>query len=230
MAIVRRHIDVQLRQRHAVHGDGAGCGDLEPAQQLDEGGLAGAVEADDAERGPGFDRQIQALEHGPAIRVREINVAEADLLCDADGARRGSRVAVGLRRRDGGDLGGFPFEIEHERDARAAVFNEVRAGLVGQHVDDAAQQVMLVAPVERPFRDVKGGVGDLLRDQQDHRGDQQGDEPPTALGLEATGANGLRQCADDLPDQGAEHRREDPAHAGQQQLHRASARKGPHHE
>ena len=64
----RRHprppaIEVELAQIDAVDLDGAGLGVVEPAEQLGQRRLAGAVLADDRQRRPGGDRQIEAVEH-----------------------------------------------------------------------------------------------------------------------------------------------------------------------
>ena len=81
-----------MRDRHATRSrvaevdaidlDRAALRIVEPAQQLRERGLAGAVLADDRERRTGGNREVEAIEHRPvAARVRKRDVAEADLPC-----------------------------------------------------------------------------------------------------------------------------------------------------
>ena len=55
--------DLEVAQVDPVGLDGTRRRVVEPAQQLGERGLAGAVLADDGQRRPGRDRQVEAAEH-----------------------------------------------------------------------------------------------------------------------------------------------------------------------
>src|SRR5262249_51012417 len=81
---------LDLAQIDAVDGDPAGVGIVEPCQQLDKGGLAGAVLADDRERAASLDLEIERREQ----RLVAAGVGEAHAL-EADGARRPSVGAGG---------------------------------------------------------------------------------------------------------------------------------------
>ena len=77
--------------------DAALVGIVEPGQQLDDGGLAGAVLADQRQRLAGLQREVQVA-HRPALGV---GIAEADILeDDALADRLRERLRVG-RQRDG---------------------------------------------------------------------------------------------------------------------------------
>ena len=77
-----------------------GLGVVEAAQQLGQGGLAGAVLADDGQRRPGRDGEVEAVQHRLAARVGEGDVAEAD-----PGRRHGRRPG---RRSPGAQRPGRP--------------------------------------------------------------------------------------------------------------------------
>ena len=70
---------VQLAQVHAVHFDCAGLRVVEPAQQLRQGRLAGAVLPDDRQRRTGGDCEVESLEHRPAAGIGKGDAAEADV-------------------------------------------------------------------------------------------------------------------------------------------------------
>ena len=103
---------VDVAQVDAVDLDRAGLRVVEPAQQLGQRRLAGAVHTDDRHRGAGRDRQVEAVEHGPAARgVAEGHVAEPELAArrvvgdrarhpaaSAPAARHRRRAAAGRRR------------------------------------------------------------------------------------------------------------------------------------
>ena len=80
---------VELAQVDAVDLDRAGLRVVQPAQQLGERRLAGAVLSDDGERRAGGDGQVEAFEHGRAARVGK-----------ASRRGNGSRARAG-RPRDG---------------------------------------------------------------------------------------------------------------------------------
>ena len=68
----RRHarppaVEVDVAKVDAVNLDSAGLRVIEPAEQLRQRRLAGAVLADDGQRRPGGDRQIKALKHRLAV-------------------------------------------------------------------------------------------------------------------------------------------------------------------
>ena len=91
---------------------------VQAAQQLGQRRLAGAVLADDGERAPGRDRQVEAVEHQRAARVAERDVAEAQLGTAAGrraspcrrSAQRAGRRHRPLERADGGDRRGGAVE------------------------------------------------------------------------------------------------------------------------
>ena len=62
--------EIELAQVDAVDLDRAGLRVVQPAQQLGERRLAGAVLADDGERRAGGNREVEVLEHGRAARDR----------------------------------------------------------------------------------------------------------------------------------------------------------------
>ena len=64
-------VEVEVAQVDAVDLDRAGLRVVEPAEQLGQGGLAGAVLADDRQRGPGRDGEVEAVEHrAPSVADR----------------------------------------------------------------------------------------------------------------------------------------------------------------
>ena len=87
----RHDVERQVAQIDAVDLDRARLRVVQPAQQLGERRLAGAVLPDDGERRAGGDREIEAVEDGRAARIREREIAEADLA--RRHARRPGRVA-----------------------------------------------------------------------------------------------------------------------------------------
>ena len=80
----RRHAltpagEVEPAQVDAVDLDGAADRVVEPAQQLGQRRLAGAVLADDRHRPSGGDRQVEPVENERTTGVAEAEVAQADL-------------------------------------------------------------------------------------------------------------------------------------------------------
>src|SRR5437867_798423 len=74
-------VQLQGAEVHAVHLYGAILRIIQPAQELGDGSLPGAVLADDGERRAGWDREVEPRQHGLARgRVRERDVAEPDLV------------------------------------------------------------------------------------------------------------------------------------------------------
>ena len=71
--------EIELAQIDAVDLDRARLRVVQPAQQLGERRLARAVLADDGERRSGGNREIEVIEHRRAARVREREIAEADV-------------------------------------------------------------------------------------------------------------------------------------------------------
>ena len=73
-------VDVEVADVDPVDLDRPALRVVEPAQQLGQRRLAGAVDAHDRHRGPGGDRQVEVVEDGPVARVvAEGDVAEPDL-------------------------------------------------------------------------------------------------------------------------------------------------------
>src|SRR6202042_1687850 len=75
--------EIELPQVDAVDGDGARLRIVQAAQQLGDGGLAGAVLADNGQGRPGGNGQIKVLEDGRRAgivgrRVSEGEVAQAN--------------------------------------------------------------------------------------------------------------------------------------------------------
>ncbi len=84
-------LDGDVPEVGAVDQDAAFVGIVEAGQELDDGGLAGAVLADQRQRLAGLQREIQAA-HRPALGI---GIAEADILEDdalADRLRERLRV------------------------------------------------------------------------------------------------------------------------------------------
>ena len=113
-------VEVEVAEVDAVDLDGAGLGVVEAAEQLGQRGLARAVLADDGQRRPGRDGQVEAR-RAPArslARVGEGDVAEADLArraCPSAGpvaaAQRAPPGAIGLAQaQDRGHRGGGAVE------------------------------------------------------------------------------------------------------------------------
>ena len=118
-------VEVELAQVDAVDLDRAGLRVVEPAEQLGERGLAGAVLADDGQRRAGGDRQVEALEHRPAAgRVGEGDIAEADL------ARRhaGGRPGAADQRAGGGHR---LLQAQHRRHGRGGAVERPRPAAEG---------------------------------------------------------------------------------------------------
>ena len=86
----RHDVEVELAQVDAVDLDRARLRVVEPAQQLGERRLAGAVLADDRQRRAGGDREVE-VRRAPARRrdSAKRHVAEADLARRQAGGRRG---------------------------------------------------------------------------------------------------------------------------------------------
>ena len=166
-------VHVEVAQVGAVDLDGARRRVVEPAQQLGERGLAGAVLADDGQRRAGRDRQVEAAEHlALGAWVGERDVAEADL------RRLGSPAAAPCSTRDSAptrpvllaepEHGGDRCRRPVERPVEAAEGDQRRAdGHLG--VDDR--------PVEgdRPVGEVAGqrhedaDVGHRHQQHADHQ-------------------------------------------------------------
>ena len=92
-------VELELAEIDAVDLDRAALRVVEPAQQLGERRLARAVLPDDRERGPGRDREVEAVEHGPLVGVvRERDVAHPDLARGQSGGGTAPRRAA---RRSG---------------------------------------------------------------------------------------------------------------------------------
>ena len=87
---------IELAQVDAVDFDRAVLRVVQPAQQLGQRRLAGAVLPDDRQRRTGGNREVEAVEHRGAAGIGKRHVAEADLAC---------RQAVG-RSSSGGELAG----------------------------------------------------------------------------------------------------------------------------
>ena len=84
-------LDGEVPEVDAVDQDAALVGIVEPGQQLDDGGLAGAVLADQRQRLAGLQREVQAA-HRPALGV---GIAEADILEDDALSRIGCGKGLG---------------------------------------------------------------------------------------------------------------------------------------
>src|SRR4051794_25325376 len=88
--------EVEVAEVGAVDLDGAAGRVVEAAQEVGEGGLAGAVLPDDGEGGAGRDGQVEAGEDGWAGAVGEGELAEADFVAGqaGGGSGAGGQVAV----------------------------------------------------------------------------------------------------------------------------------------
>src|SRR3546814_15295766 len=98
---------VPLLQIAAVEQDTAGVGRVQPGQQLDQGGLAGAVLADQRQRLAWTDVQVDVLQRrGVGAGVGEADVLEADAVAGVRaldrralrGGHRGFQVFVQRRQ------------------------------------------------------------------------------------------------------------------------------------
>ncbi len=84
--------EVELSQVDTVDLDRARLRVVQPAQQLGERRLAGAVLSDDRQRRAGGNREVEALEHRRAARVGEREIAKANLTCGCAGGRTSDRM------------------------------------------------------------------------------------------------------------------------------------------
>ena len=115
-----------LRGVDAVEQDLARVDLVEPHQQVDQGGLAGAGRPDDRDRLARLDGQRHVLDQRPVRRVAERHVVELDPA--ADSGRPGWLGRVGLL------LGGVQ-QREHPLGRRDARLQQVgHAGNLGQRL------------------------------------------------------------------------------------------------
>src|SRR6267142_1694780 len=92
--------EIELANIHSVDLDRTGLRIVQPAQELCDRGLAGAVLSNDGERRAGGNREIEVLQHGRARRVRERDIAEPNLA-----RRRLVRGAIARTQPAGGTHG-----------------------------------------------------------------------------------------------------------------------------
>ena len=178
MTRVRQASQRDVAEVGAVGGDRAAGRVVEAAQELGQRRLAGAVLADDGQRGAGRDREVETGEHRGTLGVAERDALEPDRGASAAARRRvvratGRRLRQAARRAhrllqpaDGGDRRGRTVErpVEPTEGDRA----DADGGL---QRDDRRSQVEAAVGglgAERPER---GDVG--------HRHDEQahGDRP-----------------------------------------------------
>ncbi len=158
--------EVELAQVHAVHLDGARLRLVEPAQQLGEGSLAGAVPADDGERRAGGQGQVEPVEDG-SVRpggIGEAHAREADLAprpvprrLGAEGQRaaRRHRLAQPQHRR-----GGRPRAVEGPRQATEGDHAGRGGGARERHEAVEGQRAGGDVGGQRPEHDGVGGEDD----------------------------------------------------------------------
>jgi hypothetical protein len=118
------------------HGDRAGVRPVQAGEQLDQGGLAGAVEPDDREQLTRFDGEVQAVEYQP-VRPR---VAEPDA-AQFDPRRCGRFIAGSPRRRwpRGGAAQRRAQQRQRPQPRQRALHLQRVVGAAGRHVHRQAR-------------------------------------------------------------------------------------------
>ena len=89
--------EIELANVHAVDLDRAGLRIVQPAQQLRDRRLAGAVLSNDGERRAGGNREIEVLQHWRAAGIRERDIAQTNLARRCSRPRGDRRSAARLR-------------------------------------------------------------------------------------------------------------------------------------
>ena len=86
------------RTSTAVDLDRAALRVVQPAEQLRDRRLAGAVLTDDGQRRTGRNRQVESIEHRRAAWIRECDVAKSDVVCRQARCRAAGRMRAARRR------------------------------------------------------------------------------------------------------------------------------------
>ena len=161
-------LDVQLAQVDAVRLDGAFLRLVQPAQQLGQGRLAGAVLADDGQRRAGGNREVEPVQHR---RARPGGIGEAHAR-EADLARR----QAGGRPRAGGQRAPRRHRLvqpQHRRRGRSRAVEGPGEPAEGDHAraDGGAREDHQAVERQRAGGDVGGqrpehdGVGGQDQEQ-----------------------------------------------------------------
>ena len=152
-------LDRQLWQRPAVPAHGAGVRVVQAARQLDEGGLAGTVGADQGDR--------------LSVRDAEAHAAHRVFLCAgvAKGDVLEHQAVGGLRTDDGRPVAQAVVHVQHVLDRPYTQPLCLDLDETVQEVHQAAAQIEDRSDVERQIAGGQGPLQPLLDDEQERSAD-----------------------------------------------------------
>ena len=194
MTRARQEAEIELPQVGTVDGDGSRLRIVQPAQQLGDGGFAGAVLAHDGERRSGGDGEVEVLEHGDGACPVHRRVGEADIVQTNFLRRRRIRAAVAGGQRAGGTHGRF--QAQHGGHRGCGPIERPTESAKGDHrYPDRALHV------NHGFSQGDAAVGNVARQQpeDDHVGRDHQEQAPNHRALSHTGSGILQLVQSGAP-------------------------------